>query len=453
MSRPTDWQPLCDADPTPGDPQAVAAGGRQYSDAASEIATQVATLRRLAAGNAEAWIGRSGDAFRGQAGTAADELDKTQRRYTAVASALTQWAPILDAHQQSAQRLLDQAKDVQSRLTVAGQPMATPAHPTPDQQREIDQAQQAQQRQIDALQGELDGLRSQLASLVDQHHADAHRVAQIIRDAIDHDGLKDSWWDDVCAFVGGIAGALEAIANALSWIATALVVVALFIPGVDVLAAGLLLLGAAALIHGTLAATGHGSWLNVGLDVLALATFGAGNVLARGAEAGTELATENIGRTVFQGAQAEIAASTRAEVQALSRTASGVTRATAAERMLASAAQSQLARRSMFEAIGQAERAKQIVAAARPSISTMLLTADRGLAQAQGVSDALARADLVRFPRIAAGISRFESLSGPAKGLLLGNLGEDLVRHADDIDGYFLHRHFLPVTVDAPGGE
>jgi hypothetical protein len=78
-------------------------------------------------------------------------------------------------------------------------------------------------------------------------------------------------------------------------LAIAALVIALFIPGLNVVVAGFALasileaasvIGTVALLagHTALASTGDGSWLDVGLDVVALATFGAGKAVTKVAE-------------------------------------------------------------------------------------------------------------------------------------------------------------------------
>jgi len=50
MARPTDWWPLADADPVPGDPQRISEQAAHLASTAQEITGQVARLRAIAAG-------------------------------------------------------------------------------------------------------------------------------------------------------------------------------------------------------------------------------------------------------------------------------------------------------------------------------------------------------------------------------------------------------------------
>ena len=88
--------------------------------------------------------------------------------------------------------------------------------------------------------------------------------------------MKDSRWDKFKDAVGNIADVLDSIADVLSWIGAALTIVALFIPGLNLLVIAAILLAGALLIHGLLAVTGNGSWTDVLMDAIGLATLGMG---------------------------------------------------------------------------------------------------------------------------------------------------------------------------------
>jgi hypothetical protein len=76
---------------------------------------------------------------------------------------------------------------------------------------------------------------------------------------------------------------IEGACKVLGVIAMAACLVALVVPGLNILAAGALAAGSLSLLgHSALAATGNGSWVDVGMDVFALATFGAGRFLGPG---------------------------------------------------------------------------------------------------------------------------------------------------------------------------
>lgn len=53
MGRPTDWQPLADSDPVPGDPAGISSEAAHLSGVAQMIQGQVAQLHKIASGQAD----------------------------------------------------------------------------------------------------------------------------------------------------------------------------------------------------------------------------------------------------------------------------------------------------------------------------------------------------------------------------------------------------------------
>jgi len=97
------WQPLCAADPTPGDPDEVEAAGRHYSSMAAEIEDQVARLKNLVDSTlAGAYVQTLTDA----AGGLGEELGQASGRYRQVGGTLQEhWAPALRDFQDEAEHL------------------------------------------------------------------------------------------------------------------------------------------------------------------------------------------------------------------------------------------------------------------------------------------------------------------------------------------------------------
>jgi hypothetical protein len=110
-----------------------------------------------------------------------------------------------------------------------------------------------------------------------------------------HDSLADSWWDQFKQEIGAIADNLKTIATIIGYVATVCAILAVILTGslalVFLLIAGGLLLTELG-VHTILAATGNGSWVDVGLDVFALATLGYGGVLDAGADAAEDAAED-----------------------------------------------------------------------------------------------------------------------------------------------------------------
>ena len=72
MSRPTDWSPLAEADPVPGDPVEVASTGGQLTNIAAQIHSDVTWLKSLC--TAQFWDSGAGQAFQVQVDGAAAKL-------------------------------------------------------------------------------------------------------------------------------------------------------------------------------------------------------------------------------------------------------------------------------------------------------------------------------------------------------------------------------------------
>jgi hypothetical protein len=318
MTRPVDWSPLADSDPVPGDPTEVARLARRYADTAAEVTRQAANLRTLA--TAEGWDSDAGREFAEGAGELAGDLEKTHHRYSEVAGALRDWSPHLDDVQARADRALQDAKAAQAEMD-ANRPVTPDSPPPPDAPPPTPTEVAAEKRRADAYDGasgRLEAARRALAEAVGDRDEWERSSANRIRDAIDDDGLKDSWWDKVSGWVSDNAGWIKAVTDILSWVATGLAIVALFIPGVNIIAFLAIAFAVATLVgHTVLASTGNGSWADVIIDAVGLATLGAGKIAMRGVK-GAQQATRLAGsRAAGRAAASTARSATRAQRVAL----------------------------------------------------------------------------------------------------------------------------------------
>ncbi|MGH3773335.1 MAG: DUF6531 domain-containing protein [Pseudonocardiaceae bacterium] len=272
--RPTDWAPLTDSDPVPGDPDTIERAAKSLADVAEEIKNQAHNLRTLS--TAEGWDADAGRTFADSARDLAGQLNKAHGRYATAGGALKRYAPELRHAQSVADTALAEAKQAQHTIN-ANRPPAHP--PTPDEATAERHRQYAHDDGISALQA----ARRKLDDAT--HHRDEHagRAARAISDSIDDD-LKDSRWDKFKNWVHEHADILKAIAKIAEIVATVLSTIALaisWIPFLDFLSP--VLLGLAALASGValvcnlmLALAGEGSWLDVAVDLFAVVTFGYG---------------------------------------------------------------------------------------------------------------------------------------------------------------------------------
>ncbi|MYS24292.1 hypothetical protein GA0115240_16315 [Streptomyces sp. DvalAA-14] len=274
MTRPADseWAVLDESeDPVPGDPHEIRTESSRLGKMAATIRDQIALLQDIAGDDN---IGKFADTLRETATDLRDGLDKVATRYEHVSEYLGHWADDLDQCQSDSLRALARAQAV---ATTANAPELKPApgSPQPQLTPEQQQRQAAAERARQAAQDELAGAKAQLARTKSHRDDRAGFWKQRIEDT-EHDGLKDSRWDSFKDFIHQHAELIKLLADVCTWIVTALVIVSLFIPVLDIATAllgGLML--AALLGHTAVALTGDGSWIDVGLDVFALATLGA----------------------------------------------------------------------------------------------------------------------------------------------------------------------------------
>ncbi len=273
MGRPAgyQWQPLgLDADPVPGDPQAIGAEVAHLAAVARTVTGQIAALHKIASENAE--TGQHAEKIRAAALGLVGSLQKVATRYARVSSALSGWVPELEQAQALSIRALDEAEAPYARLRQA---VALPSGGdlTAAQRQDI-AAYHASMRRA---QDQLDVAQALLTRATTLRDTQAAYYAAKINQASD-DGLTDheSWWDDFTHAITRYAGLIKDACTVLEVVAAGLAIAALFLTGAGWLIAALVLTAAALAGRITLAATGNGSWLEVAADAIALVTLGVG---------------------------------------------------------------------------------------------------------------------------------------------------------------------------------
>lgn len=226
------------------------------------------------------------------AGELAARLEKTVGRYERTGEVLKRWAP--EAVDLQAGTLKARAKALDAEAMRASAP---------------EQAETLLQE----ARADLERTLAQ-ADTRDRYYSDQ------IEEATDDD-IEDGRWGNFKDWVDRNAGWIKAATKILGYVATAVALVAIFIPGINALAIGLMFTVLAA--HSLLAATGNGSLVDVGIDVVALATFGIGGAYARGLRA-TRQATRAAGtRAAGKAAENAARAQTQSARTTLGRIAAG----------------------------------------------------------------------------------------------------------------------------------
>ena len=313
MRRPADWQPLADADPVPGDPYDVAGLGRQFRATAELIASASQRLKTMCTD--EFWDSDAGAAFRQRSDDTAGKLSKAYARYDAAAAALgtdpgdaspstparPNYAGSLEEAQAQSARALPAAQDaaatqraVMSQLQAYPQILA-PDSLVPDGSGRLRPALLdppevlALKRHYNAAAGDLASAAAMLARAMQLRDAAAANASGLIASVIDSDGLGDSWWDHVTSFIDEHAALLSTISAIAGWVATACGTLALVVGWIPVVGQALAaVLGTVALAASVVALIsdvlleigGKGSWADIALDVIAVASFGLGRAAA-----------------------------------------------------------------------------------------------------------------------------------------------------------------------------
>jgi hypothetical protein len=298
MGRPAgyQWRPLgLDSDPVPGDAAQIGQEAQHLASVASEITSQVAALRKISSDGTE--VGQHADTIRSSASDLAGELDKVVGRYQKVSSALNGWIPDLEQAQAMSIQALNQAEGPSQKLN---QTVALPSGPnlTAQQKQDVQNYHTA----MTQAQSDLNAAQALLSKATSLRDSAGSHTADLINKACD-DGMRDhhSFWGSITGFfshafhwvtshwsqiLADVCTVLEVVATIL---AVAAFIIAQFIPGIDILVDGLVIasmIATGAALGGriALAATGHGSWLDVGIDAFALLTFGLGRLAGAAAK-------------------------------------------------------------------------------------------------------------------------------------------------------------------------
>jgi hypothetical protein len=281
VTRPADhrWEVLGESeDPVPGDVYDLTALAKRFTATAKTISDSAAALRRL--GDQKSWDSKAGREFAEKADDTAKTVSKAHGRYEEAGAALKEYHTELSTIQGEADGLLRQAETKSGDLTTAKSKADNPPKDTDKAgQKTLDTA-------VTDLRGDLDDLRGKLATLKGRHNTAGNSAAKRIHEITEGDDLNDSWLDDLrdtLNMVADIAGAVAAVCGLLALVVGWIPIIGQALAGV--LGTIALIATAISLVcHVLLAINGDGSWGDVAMDVLGLATFGIGRVFSAGAK-------------------------------------------------------------------------------------------------------------------------------------------------------------------------
>jgi hypothetical protein len=293
VGRPYDWSPLgLDSDPVPGDPATVASESRRLGQTVDELRTQIAMLTKISGDTT--LKGQYASTLRAHAQQLSQDLNKVAVRYEKVAAATSDWSGQLASAQATSLTALHMAEGPYNQLSRLQAPQAPPSSASSSAKQQYATDKQQYQNAESSAQADMQAAQRLLNEATNQRDTAGTNTAQKISDA-SHDSLTDSFWDQFKQMISSIAGHLKLAATILGYLAAVCAIIAVILTGplalVFLLIAGGLLLTELG-IHTVLAATGNGSWVDVVLDVVALATLGIGGAFDAGAESLEETAEE-----------------------------------------------------------------------------------------------------------------------------------------------------------------
>ncbi|MEU9975914.1 putative T7SS-secreted protein [Streptomyces sp. NPDC051014] len=276
--RSSDWPPLWDEDPTPGDPDEVAALGRKLRQMADTIDEQARVIKALS--SVEGWDSDAGRAFNEVADGAGDRLKKAFERYDEASKALgtkvaegesNEFAGELQRAQRKADKALTDYREAKSDHDLADREVKKftdkylvsqiPEADRPEYER-------WERKRDDALH-RIGQARKEVTDARDIFDDAGDRAARHIKDVVHHDAVRDPG-----GFMNWLADWADTFSN-ISAILSVLAVVCAFIPPLEFLVpvfATLAVLASAAALAGhaydMTVRGGKVNWLKLGTDFL-----------------------------------------------------------------------------------------------------------------------------------------------------------------------------------------
>ncbi|MEU1302394.1 putative T7SS-secreted protein [Streptomyces shenzhenensis] len=265
MARPTDWAPLAETDPVPGDPEGIRREAEHMKKIAAKLRTQAKAMQAIA--ECDGLKGKYADELGEKTRGLGRRLDLAEDRYRKVKGHLNGWADDMEDAQKKADGALDDAKAAQR--VIDGHP---PHGAYGTSKKESGKDEPDDSPAVRHAKEDLKAARRKLNSAVTTYGERADHYAGKIRSSIDDD-MEDSWWNDLKAWVAD-ADWLDSVATWLSNATTLLTFAAIFFPALGVVAG--VCTGIVFGIHLLMAATGNGSWFDVITDIAAFRMANSG---------------------------------------------------------------------------------------------------------------------------------------------------------------------------------
>ncbi|MEU9408408.1 hypothetical protein AB0E08_22325 [Streptomyces sp. NPDC048281] len=309
--RPRDWHPVAESDPVPGDPDRLASLGKTLRKTADELERQIKNLKAVA--EVDAWDSKAGKGFREKARGNVKKLEAAFERYdtaaTAIGSAVVEvgggyedklhasprnYASDLNRAQEIASAALKDAQDAEERKGAA-QKSLDGLSDKGRKKEDVDKDRKGYEVKRDAAKDEIEAAREKINQAKKIRDGAARRAADSVDAIINHDSLKDGFWDTL----------VQEIADVASWVATVCGILSLVVGWIPVIGQALAgVLGAIAMIATLInfvaifvqVLQGNAEWMDLGMAALGFLMMGVGKGFSKIAGKFAEGALGRLGR-------------------------------------------------------------------------------------------------------------------------------------------------------------
>jgi hypothetical protein len=283
--RPTDWAPLADSDPIPGDPSTIRELANHLLGIAEAIRNETTRMSEIDSG--EIWDSDAAVTFAEMQEALPPDLELAATRYESVANALFTYEGSLSSAQSEADAALVRAQEAQADLDTATNGIGQMEEWADESQRLADEANQAAEPGTPPVEAEpwtgtdYYALQADAEERISQARTDLEGAVEARDEAAStaEEAIEGASNDDL-ENPGAFESFLLAAADVLSIAGAVLGVLSIFFPVLAPLA--LIVGGVSLLLNAGLAAAGSKDWNDAMWDAIGLVTFGAGRAFNLG---------------------------------------------------------------------------------------------------------------------------------------------------------------------------
>ncbi|MDJ0464425.1 hypothetical protein [Streptomyces sp. H27-C3] len=282
---------MADSDPIPGDPDQMAALGKQLRKTADELERQIKNLRAVV--DVDAWDSDAGKEFREKSKGSVKKLEAAFKRYNTAAGAIgsevqevagshqdkllappNNYASDLNRAQEMADAALKDAQDADTRKGAAEKSLDGLSGKKGNEDKEGFEDKKK------AATGEIESAKAKIGEAKRIRDDAAKRARESIDDVISHDSLKDGFWDTLVKSIADVTQMISTWCGILSLVVGWIPVIGQALAGV---------LGAVAMIAtliNTLATLvqvlqGNAEWMDLGMAALGFVMMGVGKAFSK----------------------------------------------------------------------------------------------------------------------------------------------------------------------------